>query len=400
MASSSVLRIELAPDDFTPARISSTWPPKHRRQRAYTDSTLLSAHLDPVPQRDEGHTLHPCAQGHGAAGSSGYMSSCSNLHSPRVIVTRPHPSHLHGPLPFHSQREHEREELLSNRREHSNSGYYHHRLYEDSLRNGVYSRLDHSPADTLTRRTPQHHWTPPTSLPVDHVMPRPRHVHQHSLDMDQFNSHLTPLHSECGGKKRHGPPKTPLGLLLKRLEGLDGQVKRWIIKADQHLKWEEFDKAIPFLEGTIVQTQAYPNIQFVLWELLGNAQLAAGMTKKASVCYLHHLAYSRAQADFRSMTRAECNLGITYMQLGLLKLAGRSFLQYLRNSRSLQDECGIETACSNLGLLSKTLALKNYREAMERGEAEVALTTLTSCLRRAIIFFKQHLEVVIAHGNM
>ena len=35
-------------------------------------------------------------------------------------------------------------------------------------------------------------------------------------------------------------------------------------------------------------------------------------------------------------------------------------------------------------LLSKTLALKNYREApaMERGEEEVTITILTSCLHR------------------
>lgn len=37
---------------------------------------------------------------------------------------------------------------------------------------------------------------------------------------------------------------------------------------------------------------------------------------------------------------------------------------------------------------------------MERGEEEVAITSLTSCLRRAIIFFKQHLEVVLAHGDL
>lgn len=139
-----------------------------------------------------------------------------------------------------------------------------------------------------------------------------------------------------GMKRRRTPSGTPLAQVMKSLEGLDGKVKRWLIKADQHLKWEEFEKAVPFLENAIISTQVYPSLQMILWELLGNTQMALGMSKKASVCHLHHLAHSRAQGDLRSMTRAECNLGISYMQLGLLKLAGRCFLQYLKNSRSLQ----------------------------------------------------------------
>lgn len=194
--------------------------------------------------------------------------------------------------------------------------------------------------------------------------------------------------------------RTPLALICKRLEGLDGDVRRWVIKADQHLKWEEFEYAIPFLESIIVRTPTYPRLQLLLWELLGNAQMATGMSKKASVCHMHHMAHCRSQGNLRGLTRAECNLGIAYMQMGLFKLAGRCFLQYLKNCRSLQDQCGVESACSNLGLLAKSLALKNYKEAMQRGEEGVALSALAACLRRAIIFFKQHLEIVQAHGDM
>ncbi len=194
--------------------------------------------------------------------------------------------------------------------------------------------------------------------------------------------------------------------VLRRLERVDGDVKRWIIKADQYMKWEEFEKAIPFLEATVMRSEPFPQLQQILWELLGNAQMAVGMCKKASVCYLRHLAHSRALGDVRGVTRAECNLGISYMQLGLLKLAGRSFMQYLNNSRGLGDERGVETACSNLGLLSKAVGIKRYRAAMEQGvgggagDEGRAMENLASCLRRAIIFFKQHLEVILTHGDM
>ena len=192
-----------------------------------------------------------------------------------------------------------------------------------------------------------------------------------------------------------------MATVLRRLEGLDGEAKRWLLKADQYMKWEEFEKAIPFLEATVVHSEPFPRLQQILWELLGNAQMAVGMCKKASVCYLRHLAHSRALGDPRGVARAECNLGISYMQLDLLKLAGRSFMQYLSNSRRLGDAKGVESACSNLGLLSKALGVKRYKETLEQGgEVGGAMAHLGSCLRRAIIFFKQHLEVVQAHGDM
>jgi tetratricopeptide (TPR) repeat protein len=194
--------------------------------------------------------------------------------------------------------------------------------------------------------------------------------------------------------------RTPLAVINKCLEELDIEIRRWIVKADQHLKWGEYDNAIPYLESVIVRTPSYPRLQVLLWELLGNAQMATGMSKKASICYLHHLAHCRSQGDFKGLSRAQCNLGIAYMHLGLLKLAGRCFLQYLGHCRSLQDQHGVESACSNLGLLSKALALKSYKEASGRGEEGVAMSALAACLRKAIIFFKQHLEIVLAHGNM
>lgn len=196
--------------------------------------------------------------------------------------------------------------------------------------------------------------------------------------------------------------------MLEKLEEVDGEVRRWMVKADQHLCREEYRDAIPYVEAVIVRMQPYHRLQLLLWELLGNTHMAVGHWKKASICHLHHLGYSRAVGDFKSVTRAECNLGIAYTKLDLLKLAGRCFLQYLKNCKSLHDEWGVQAACSNLGILSKMLALKNYRAAVKRdgGEREggedgmSARARLNSGLLKAIIFFKQHLEVVLDYGDL
>lgn len=398
MASSSLLHIEAA-KALTPPPSHLTPPssPCYRRQRAYTDSVLLN---DLTP-RDVGHTpQEERSPPRGTAGySSGYLSSCSNLHSysPRVLI-KPHPSRPLPSLPRHECEELPRE--YGNHQRDLSSDYYQENSSE------IYSRLDRSNASMLTStptqrvRVPTHDqvWTPPTSPPRDRTAPR--RLRQHSQDTNQFPFHATPIHSNVRTERKRSRHRTPLAQVMHKLEGVSGEVKRWLIKADQHFKCKEYAEAIPLLEGAIVKTQTYPRLQPILWELLGNAQMALGMCKKASVCHLHHLAHSRARDDFRGVTRAECNLGISYMQMGLLKLAGRCFLQYLKNCRSLQDECGIESACSNLGLLSKSLALKNYRAAMEKGQEELAVATLTSCLRRAVVFFKQHLEVVLTHGDV
>lgn len=70
-----------------------------------------------------------------------------------------------------------------------------------------------------------------------------------------------------------------------------------------------------------------PELQGLVWMLLGTAHVAAGHFHEASVCYLHHLAFCRELGDFVGITRAECNLGIAYTKLGLVRLAGRCFLQ-------------------------------------------------------------------------
>ena len=444
MASSSLLCIEIAPETPPPSS-----PLQIRRQRAHRGPTVLSTCLSlegegceqtPHGSRrgaesdsDDHGPLQQTPLGPQGAGSSGYMSSCSNVNSPRVLVN-PHSSWM------------EHEELPSAHSDARGRGNPHRRPNRQiDLHESVYSRLDHTPPGTLTRRKPAHQGLPSSPLAanplVDH-MTQADYAHQYSLSTDQLQSNTTPFHSNMdrkdhrtlstdqlqsdrtpfhstlerqehqhqsntspfhsnvGVKRQRSPQRTPLALISKRLEGLDVDVCRWILKADQHLKWEEFDNAIPYLESVIVRTPSYPRLQLLLWELLGNAQMAVGMSKKASICHLHHLAHCRSQGDVKGLSRAECNLGITYMQMGLFKLAGRCFLQYLKHCRACQDQCGIESACSNLGLLSKSLALKNYREASERGEEGVARSSLAACLRRAIIFFKQHLEIVMAHGDM
>lgn len=369
MASSSQLRIELAPPSSC-----------LRRQRAYTDPSTLSDECHTSP-----HQLTPLGP-RGAGYSSGYMSSCS---SPRVLL-KPRPSWQRS------------EDLLSEQSDDLEQGNVREQQQQQqhaTMHDGIYSRLDHSANSTLTRHTSTQHtpsWIPPPPPPpttgtgMDHEA------------TDQFSEEYVPFHSNIGVKRQRSPGagRTPLAVALETLGGLDEEVKRWLLKADRHLKWEEFESAIPFLESVIVRTQTLPRLQLVLWEFLGNAQLAVGKAKKASVCYLHHMAHCRAQGDYNGLTRAECNLGITYMQMGLLKLAGRCFLQYLKKCRSAQDQGGVECACSNLGMLSKSLALKNYRAAIERGDVEAAMACLGTCLRRAIIFFKQHLEVVLTHDDM
>lgn len=61
--------------------------------------------------------------------------------------------------------------------------------------------------------------------------------------------------------------------------------------------------------------------------LLGTAHVTVGSYQKASVCHLNHLASSRDLGDFPGITKAECNLGITYARQGLFQLAERCFSQ-------------------------------------------------------------------------
>ena len=202
-----------------------------------------------------------------------------------------------------------------------------------------------------------------------------------------------------------GSDKTLVASVLEKLEEVDMEVKRWVVKADQHLKRSEYRDAIPFIEAVIVRMQPYHRLQLLLWELLGNAHMAVSNWKKASICHLHHLGYSRALKDFKSVTRAECNLGISYLKLDLLKLASRCFVQYLKNCKFLRDDWGVQAACSNLGVLSKLAAVRAFELAQSCGQMDEegdmsARAKLNSGLLKAIIFFKQHLEIVLDYEDM
>ena len=196
--------------------------------------------------------------------------------------------------------------------------------------------------------------------------------------------HSTPLVDYIRQASHHGGLSTEASKQLKEADGL--------LRRGRHAE------AISCLELSLLTSNPDSSLQCLLWRLLGNAQLSLGQYKKASICFLHHLAFCRELNDFEGVTKAECNLGISYMKLGMLKLAGRCFLQYLENSRVLQDNMGIAKALSNLGVLSKTLAARAYEAALndsnssnENGDAN---------LKRAIAYFEQHLEIVEQHGDL
>ena len=67
----------------------------------------------------------------------------------------------------------------------------------------------------------------------------------------------------------------------------------------------------------------------------------------------------------------------------------------------------MQAACSNLGVLSKLAAIRAFEaagkcggEAKKREGEMSARAKLNSGLLKAIIFFKQHLEVVLDYGDM
>lgn len=255
--------------------------------------------------------------------------------------------------------------------------------------------------------------------------PVPSHAHQTSLDNTIQTSSSYFIEEARPHTEGHSPFTVPpssraksaatasdkslVACVLEKLEEVDVDVKRWVVKADRHLQRSEYKEAIPYVEAVIVRMQPYHRLQLLLWELLGNTHMAVSNWKKASICHLHHLGYSRALRDFKSVTRAECNLGISYLKLGLLKLADRCFHQYLQNCKTLRDDWGVQAACSNLGVLSKLAATKAYETAQnsssdgrrERGGVETSTrANLNSGILKAIIFFKQHLEIVSDYGDV
>ena len=208
---------------------------------------------------------------------------------------------------------------------------------------------------------------------------------------------------------QHRPPTEPLPrrlpkpllTTLKRLRNLDPATWRQLTDADELLSQARHAEAIPYLETGLMGANRHPELQSLVWMLLGNCQTAVGDYKRASVCHMHHLAFCRELQDFAGMTRAECNLGIAYMKLGLLKLAGRCFLQYLENSQLLQDEPNIASAYSNLGMLSRVLAVRSFQSAVkEETEGGRAQEVLKTHMSRAITYFEHHLEIVEQQGNM
>lgn len=180
--------------------------------------------------------------------------------------------------------------------------------------------------------------------------------------------------------------------------GLSTEVSKQLEEVDELLRRGKHAEAISCMELTLLTSNPHPPLQCLLWRLLGNAHLALGQYKKASICYLHHLAFCRELNDFEGVTKAECNLGISYMKLGMLKLAGRCFLQYLENSRVLQDNMGIAKALSNLGVLSKTLAARAYEAALR--DNSISKENADANLKRAIAYFEQHLEIVEQYRDL
>lgn len=237
--------------------------------------------------------------------------------------------------------------------------------------------------------------------PVQHSTPfenEPDSPYNHPCSQRDLGDHssLRNTHPPC-----YKPRRTrPLLTILRRLKDLDADTCQQLKNADEHLRKGKLDKAIQYLEGSLLQTNDYPQLQMAIWMLLGSTQMQLGQYKKASVCHLHYLAFCREMEDFHGMTKAECNLGIAYMKLGLLKLAGRCFLQYLDNCRVLQDDVGIGAACSNLGMLSKSLALHGYQAALNERDREKANEFLSTNLNRSIAYFEQHLDIMEQYGDL
>ena len=201
-----------------------------------------------------------------------------------------------------------------------------------------------------------------------------------------------------------GPPTTeqPCSIksALRTTAGLSHTVREQLKKADELLNKQRLTEAVSCLEWCLAHTNDYPLIQSLIWMLLGSTHVRLADFSKASICHLHYLAFCRERTDFPGITKAECSLGIAYMKLGLYKLAGRCFLQYLENCQLLQDDKGISVAYNNLGLLSKILATNGYAAAVKEGSEYKAEETLKSNLKRAVVYFEQHLGLEEQFGNV
>ena len=185
----------------------------------------------------------------------------------------------------------------------------------------------------------------------------------------------------------------------RRMCGSGTEIQHHLTQAEHYILRGMNLSAVPLLEKALMLVGEEPQLQCLLWRLLGNAHLSLSHFKKASVCHMHQLAFCRELSDFEGMTRAECNLGIAYMKLGLLKLAGRCFVQYLDNSKIIQDEMGIAYACSNLGVLAKLVGVQEYLRVegdprVSEEERQEMMERFKDHIRKAIAYFEQHLEIV------
>lgn len=188
------------------------------------------------------------------------------------------------------------------------------------------------------------------------------------------------------------------------MRGLSEITRNQLAEADRWIHKGRNSYAIPCLEAALLGATDEPELQCLLWRLLGNAHLSQGHYKKASVCHMHQIAFCRELDDFAGMTMAECNLGIAYMKQELFKLSERCFLQYLENARILRDEMDVSYACSNLGVLQKTMALQQYH-SLERGvhseeDKQQTMEQFKSHLRKAVAYFEQHLEIVERNADL
>lgn len=244
------------------------------------------------------------------------------------------------------------------------------------------------------------HFSSPTNTTFPSITDLPSPLSAATGEMQQ--------HPSTGQLEPRVVRRTRLADLLNTLRnatGLSAILRTHLVEADKFICTGKHAEAIPSLEEAIITAKDNPKLQCVLWRILGNAHLSLGHHKKASVCHMHQLAFCREVDDFTGMTMAECNLGISYLKQGLLKLAERCFMQYFENSKILQDEMSVAYACSNLGVLAKSMALQEYFTADGKYRSQKLKNKRTNDkfkehLHKAIYYFEQHLEIVERHSDL
>lgn len=235
---------------------------------------------------------------------------------------------------------------------------------------------------------------PPRSIPPRPISPAsslPTVSEYASLQLQPLTGQFEPPHTRQPKRLR----VEELLATAQRMHGLSEITRHQLAEADRYIHKGRNAEAVPCLEAAMLGATDEPDLQCLLWRLLGNAHLSLAHYKKASVCHMHQIAFCRELDDFAGMTKAECNLGIAYMKQGLLRLAERCFLQYLENSKILQDTMSVSFAFSNLGVLEKTMALQSYKSIeLGHNDSEAQLGMFNSHMRKAISYFEQHLEIV------